>query len=451
MKFKQLKARIRSLSQWIPFTWNTFVWGILVWIAVKILYQPINKENAMDAQLPFVRLMGEFVAWFILGIVGLSVLSTVSTWLYFLWMYRNKKSALQVHFYTEEKNNRKKQFLEATLPYVLRPVLGFIKGRLVYDDGQLTEKFGLLSARLKKNSLLRDAIVGKSRIELPDIKEYQIKGSILFFEDLLRIISLPVQQKMGGTFYQAPNYLPEAQSDAAPKKTDDMDIRIEQLRKVEGEYLNYKDFESGDDVRRIVWKVYAKNRDLVVRIPERMEPYASHLYFYASFYNSIGNGIFGNDYYDEMLNFYKSNVWSIYQALEKKEWQIKYVPDQEFHLNHQSGDHERDERIISNSEWQKDLSTRSYFSAQKGTVLVISSLTDTKELAQLLDECNHSVQIIYVPLSKIFRQYAALNWLKRIFFVPSPDRMSKLKSTWLFSPLRRQVLKNEKEIELLLK
>ncbi|MFA6150164.1 MAG: DUF58 domain-containing protein [Chitinophagaceae bacterium] len=451
MKRKSLKNRILYVFQFVPFTWNTVFFGALFFASYKFLYIPITKENASDAQLPFIRLMASFVGWLILAIVLLSVLSTIATWLYFLWLRKQGKSKLELHFFSEEKGTRKKQFLEAALPKVIKPILGFVKGRLFYDNQQLTDRFTLLSSRRQKNNLLRDAITGKSRISLPDIKEYQIKGNIIFFEDMLQIISLPVSQQMGGNFYQSPKTLLEKVEDVAPKKTDTMDIRIDELRKVEGEFLNYKDFESGDDVRRIVWKVFAKNRELVVRIPERMEPYASHLYFYASFFSSINTNILGNDYFAEMLNFYKTNVWSVYEELQKKEWKIRYIPDQEFTINENANEQERDERIVSNSDWQSTFSTRSYFSPKKGTVLVISSLTDPKELAQILEESDTSVRIFYVQLSQIFHQYVALNWIKNLFFIPAPDRLSKLKNKWIFSPLRRQILKNEKQIEALLK
>lgn len=451
MKLKQLKNRIRIYAQWIPFTWNTLIFAIICWALFRFLHQPITKENASDAQLPFVRLMGAFVAWLFIGLVLLSVLSSLVAWLHFLWLRQKNKSSLQVHFYTENKNDQKRQFLEASLPHSLRPILGFVKARLYYDDGQLTDKFALLSSKLRKKSLLREAISGKSRIQLPDIKEYQIKGGIIFFEDLLNLISLPVRQQMGGNFYQAPDSIEQSADEVSPKQTNTMDIRIEQMRKVEGEYLNYKTFESGDDVRRIVWKVFAKNRELVVRIPERMEPYASHLNFYASFYNNIGGEALHSNYLAEMLNGYKQQVWSIYKALQQKEWQVKYLPDQEFHLSETLTEQERNERIISNSQWQKDLSTSQYFSTKKGTVLVVSSLSDPNDLARILDEADSSLQIFYVPLSQIFKQNVGLHWLANILFVPAPDRLSRLKSRWIFSPFRRQLLKNEKEIEKILR
>lgn len=424
--------------------------ALLALLSYRLLYRPQPKEADPDAIRPFILLMGSFVLWFLAALVFLSVISAIVSWLYFLWLRRKGKSAFDISFQIDQqKNGKRKLFLEALLPGVFRPVLGFVKGRLLYDDNQMTEKFALLSSRRKKNSLLRDAITGRSRVGLPDIREYTIKGGFVYFEDLLQLISLPVPQRIAGHFYQPPTALDRETATAAPKKTDTMDIRIDQLRKVEGEHLNYKSFESGDDVRRIVWKVYAKNRDLVVRIPERLEPYASHLYFYASFHDGLQTMVAGNDYMSELLNFYKNNVWGIYEALLRQEWQIRYIPDQQFTTGEELSEKERNELIISNSLWQQHTPVQDYFKPKTGSVLVISSLTDPKALAALLDECDNSVQIYYIKLSLAFRQLVPLGWLSRVLFLPPKERLSRLKSNWLFTPLRRQLLKREKELERL--
>jgi hypothetical protein len=445
------KSRINLFLQWIPFTWNTFFLVILFFVSKHFLYLPINKENASNALLPLIRMMAYFVALLFISVIVLSILSTIFSCLYYLWLRKNKKSLLEINFYSVNKNNQKKQFLEVILPNVIKPLLGYVKARLVYDDQKLSEPFGLFSAHYKKNSLKRLAITGNNRLELPDIKEYQIKYSILFFEDLFQIISIPIHQKLMGTFYKTPEVFDANIEDVSPKQAETLDIRIDQLKKVEGDLWNYKTFESGDDVRRIVWKVFAKNRDLVVRMPEQMEPYASNLNLYASFYTSINPTIIGTDYFAEMLNYYKKNLWSIFSELLKKELKIKYLPDQEFHLPDNLNESEIVERIISNSVWQQDFRVNNYFSSKKGSVLVISSLSDIKDLQQIVQEADKTIQIIYIPLSKIFHQYLALHWIKSLFFIAAPDRLSKLRRNWIFSPLRRQILKNEKEIEALLK
>ena len=53
-----------------------------------------------------------------------------------------------------------------------------------------------------------------------------------------------------------------------PKSTKNDDVRTNQLRKISGEWLEYKKYEATDDIRRIVWKVFAKNKELIVRKQE---------------------------------------------------------------------------------------------------------------------------------------------------------------------------------------
>jgi len=268
---------------------------------------------------------------------------------------------------------------------------------------------------------------------------------------MLHLFSLAAAQPLSGQFYQPPVLTEEQDREVYPKKTETMDVRIEQLRRVEGEYLNYKDFESGDDVRRIVWNVYARNRELVVRVPELYEPYASHLYFYASFHAAVKAQWLNEGYLKEMLNYYKNNIWTVYDTLSKKEWQMRYIPDQSFNVPEQLSDAERNARIISNSDWHTDKPLNEYFNPRQGAVICISSLTDPQELQTLLERCDASTVVYFVKLSSVFRHFIAWNWFKRLIFLPPKDRLNKLRSRWTFSPMRLQIQKREKEIEEILR
>ncbi len=156
-------------------------------------------------------------------------------------------------------------------------------------------------------------------------------------------------------------------------------IRIDEMRKVEGEFLNYKNFETNDDVRRIVWKIYAKNKELVVRIPETNDPYASHVYFYASFYNNISNDFY-KKFNDVFLNSYKTIVWNVFEQLYSQNNSIKYITDQEVKSVYADDELQKIKYIISTSVWQQSKDIASYFNNQYGSVICISSLTDAKQL-----------------------------------------------------------------------
>ncbi|HYD22415.1 MAG TPA: DUF58 domain-containing protein [Flavipsychrobacter sp.] len=452
MDRKEIKRRIRYYLQYFPFTLNTLLCGLAVFFAFKLLYKPINpKKGDISPFLPFILLMAKMAFWFVTGLILLSLLSTVASWIYFMYLDGKRKSGLEVEFTMETvKGKKNKLFLNAMVKGIFRPLLGFVKGRLFYDNYEMTDRFSLLSNKLKERSWQRAAIVGRSRLELPDIKEYQLKGGFVYFQDMLHIFSLAVAQPISGHFYQPPVLAEDDDREVYPKKTEQMDVRIEQMRRVEGEPLSYKDFEAGDDVRRIVWKVYAKNRELVVRIPEMFEPYASHLYFYASFHAAVKAAWLNEGYLKEMLNYYKNYVWTVYDTLSKKEWEMRYMPDQTLTVPEHLTEAEKSARIISNSSWHADKSVAMYFKPKQGAVLCISSLVDPEELRNVISQCDASTVVYFVKVSRVFRHFVAWNWVKRLIFLPPKDRLSKLRGTWVFSPIRLQIQRREKEIESIL-
>jgi hypothetical protein len=449
---KQFRWRARYLMQYFPFTLNTVLCALAIYTTYKLLSKPTDpKKGDVSPFLPFILLMAKMAFWFVAGLILLSLLSTLASWVYYLYLSRKKGNRMQVEFTMDTvKGKKNKLFLNALIEGAYRPLLGFVKGRLFYDNYEMTDRFSLLSNKLKEKSLMRAAITGRSRLELPDIKEYELKGGFVYFQDMLHIFSLAVAQPVNGHFYQPPVLEEDDDRDVYPKKTEQMDVRIEQMRRVEGEQLNYKDFEAGDDVRRIVWKVYAKNRELVVRIPEMFEPYASHLYFYASFHASVKTQWLGEGYLKEMLNYFKNYVWTVYDTLSKKEWEMRFIPDQSLTVPEHLTEAEKTARIISNSNWHTDRSVSQYFKPRQGAVLCVSSLAAPEELRNILSQCDASTVVYFVRVSRVFRHFVAWNWLKRLVFLPPKDRLSKLRGTWTFSPIRIQIQRREKEIEAIL-
>lgn len=452
MNLKQLKRRLQAAWQYFPLTPNALLCGAAAWLGWRLLYQPVPKGEIPSSFTPFVILLGKLIFWFALAIVLLSLISTLAAYAYYLWIQHKHQTLLQLEFELEQRPNKKNRlYLIATLPGALRPLLGFIKGRLWYDDYMLTDSFALLTKKQKVNLSSGAAASGKNRLYLPDIREYEIKGGFIYFQDMLHIFSLAAAQPLTGHFYQPPTLTGAYHNEVNPKKTETLDVRIDQLRRVEGEYLNYKDFENGDDIRRIVWKVYAKNRELIVRVPELYEPYASHLHLHASFYAAVKTAWLSDDYLSEMLNYYKNCVWTIYDTISAKDWEVRYIPDQLIQLPEQLSNQEQVARTITNSNWHTDKNLLQYFNPRTGAVLIISSFTDPAELSELLNRCDNTTVIYFIRTSRIFRSLAPLHWLASIIIRPATDRLSRLRSRWLLAPLRPQVLKREKELKEILR
>src|SRR5665647_2783620 len=284
---------------------------------------------------------------------------------------------------------------------------------------------------------------------LKNIKEYDISSGIIYFEDFFQFFSFTSQLSVNSNFYTQPLKAATPKVIVQPKKTEDTNTRIEEMRKVEGEFLNYKNFENNDDVRRIVWKIYAKNKELVVRIPETNDPYASHIYFYASFYNATSNDVY-EEFNEIFLDNFKTIIWNVYEQLYKQNENIQYIPDQETKTFYADDKFQKVNYIISTSSWQKQNDLHNYFNKQYGSLLCISSLTDSKQLEEILDKSGNSLTIIFVQLSKSFANVNVVDWLQWVFVKPEKKSSEKLQLAFNLSPLRRKILENEKVIKEML-
>lgn len=408
-----------------------------------------NKEEAeLNSFLPLVLLLAKVALIILAVVVGISLISTIVAFLIFRSGNKGKRALFQLNLATAAEQGNTVR-IQPSLSNTWRPLLGYISGRLILNDNRLSEPFVLASTQFKKNSLRVASVYGNNTMSFPDIKEYQVSGTLLYFEDMLRLIRLPLRQQQPGSFFNPPRSGTHQEPAVQPQAVQEQEVRIEQLRNVPGDYLNYKQFEYGDDVRRIVWKVYGKNRELIVRNPEVRNPYASRIEMYASFHNSLFTMIPDSVITNTLLNTYKNAVWSIYRSLsEQQEWELIYVPEQSF-PRHFDDPAEKVAYLIAQSEWQNDTRIEQYFDLKKGTVYCIHSLTDAAELETFLANGGAEKFIYMCYLSDAFKQ-AGRSWIKRIFFYDE-DREDKKQASWLLSPLKARILKNEAALTRILK
>ncbi len=223
---------------------------------------------------------------FIAAVFIISFLTAVIPWLFFLINKKSGKVFIKVTTASKKNSISEKQKVSISINPIFRPLFGYIRMRLYYDE-DISPKFSLINNQAK-TQFFSSSLNGIYNWPLPEIKEYKVNNTILYFEDMFQFFSFAASIPAKDNFFTQPDNNATSEIKVQPKKTEDTNVRIEQIRKVEGEFLNYKNFENNDDVRRIVWKIYAKNKELVVRVPETNDPYASHVYFYASYYNAMG-------------------------------------------------------------------------------------------------------------------------------------------------------------------
>ena len=445
MNIALIREKIRRAGFYIPFR----VHLLLLVIALLLAASWLRKNNAVPetAQTAIIDLFISVTFWFAFAILVVSFISAFIPWIIFLFSKKNQKSILKIG--TADRGNvTNQQQVEVHITNIIKPPFGYIRLRLLYDGNNVSPKFAPLALHPKYNFFPMHT-KGLYNWPLKNIKEYDINSGIIYFEDFFQFFSFTGKLPSNGNFFKGPPIKTTGPLVVHPKKTDETNKRIEEIRIVEGELLNYKNFETNDDVRRIVWKIYAKNKELVVRIPETNDPYASHIYFYASFYNAISNDAY-EEFNDVFLDNFKTVIWNIYDQLNRQNALIKYIPDQETKKNFANDPSLKTKYRITTASWQKQNALPDYFNKQYASLLCVSSLTDAAQLSEILDKPGKSLTVVFVQLSKSFANTSVINWLRWIFVKPEKKSTEKLQLSFNLSPLRKKVLENEKQIKQML-
>jgi hypothetical protein len=451
MKVSVLKQRLSYILQQSPITLYALVIILLTalgyyWLRHSIL---IEDKDALYSYRPILNIILKSTLGVLTILLAFSFLSVTVAWLYFIINKNNNTVQLDYDFNAGSANSTG-NWIQAQLTKAYRPLLGAVGVRFLFKEGTRSDVM-LFNSRMKKkgNPFISRGVALQQTLPWEDIKLYQITGLVVYFQDLFHLFSYPVTIKQPNQFQLLPHNIAVPLTSVPPLVTEQMEQRIDTPKKVEGEYLNYKKYESGDDVRRIVWKVYAKNRELMIRMPEVYNPYASHITLYASFYCEAPNTDI--DLATTLLNRYKNQVWSLFQRLQEGAHEVRFISDQASQGQEQWSAAGAIQRIIAASAWQSVHDLQSYYTSNNTTVLCISSFNTPEEVETLLSNSNNKSTIYFSKLSLTFNSSIAKYWLSNLLLLSPKDKVKRLSGAWFISATKRTVLRQEAAIEQLLK
>ncbi|MBL7852659.1 MAG: DUF58 domain-containing protein [Cyclobacteriaceae bacterium] len=450
MSTPTLSGFLRKASFWTHHAgvrWTLFLSLAAFWFLMSWLRNEYGQE---DSTLWLViRLFALLVQWMLIGLVVFSTASALAVWLHFRYLLKRKAASFDVHFGDGQKAEAGWVPIVISLQgQIFRPLLGTVQAQLVFADKQLSLPVVLDQNQTRSRQLWRSGIRGRGRTWLHDRGIHDVEHVLITFVDMLSLVSLPVTIDAVQQVYTLPRAQAPQRVVAQPHSTEEQKHRIDVPKRVEGEYVNYKEFETGDNIQRIVWKIYAKSGQLVVRIPEIKDPYASHLYFYVSYYNGLKReeGAFEK----EMLNVYKDYVRSLFEALSRNGYEVRIPADQEVPHLAGVGEKKRELFQITAADWQQSNTPAAFVSPGKAAFVCLPSLVPASEVAALMKRLPEAVPMVVVKLSEAIPSPFRFT-VKDIFFAPEPQPADKLSKPWLVSGLRRDLLRNEKELESLLR
>lgn len=444
-RLKNASLVLKQAGIYVPVTWYFVLFLAFGGLVFRWLMQQQDVPGNAYGEIFTLLLKVAVVCASILLTWGL--VSVLVPFLFFMIKKRRRKVHCKLESTKAYPSNgsRQQQTLRLQISPILKPLLGFVKLRLLYDLEHFSEKFSLA----EKSGIKWNKLEGTYDWPLPQIREYHVNQVIVYFEDLFQFFSFTVTLDIHDRFFTRPDKQASQSFSLNPRKTEETNVHIDEMKKVEGEHVNYKHFEANDDVRRIVWKIYAKNKELVVRMPEILDPYASHLCLYASFHTrfAVEDSAVATQ---PFLDYYKNTIYSTYEQLVKQGFEVQYIPDQPIQQNWAAEDAQVISRLVSTAHWQHQQDVTSYVKPEDAGIVLLSSLNDAEETERLVSRYGNHVSFVLVRLSNSMKQQEVRDWLRWLFVQHEPNTYERLRAQWQVSKLRRSILANEKRIARLL-
>lgn len=382
-----------------------------------------------------------------LMLVGFATVFFPFVWLWFT--YRQRK----LHVLLESpliQPGGMQQELRFEIKPLWQPLFGQVYFRLMYDKGQARSARFTLVRKENRIGFAGNTQLGWYRWPLPGIREYEIDTMVIYMEDFFHFFRLAIPVKVNQSFFTHPTQAGGNDIKIEPGKTEAEDIRIPDWRRVQGEWLQYKHFESNDDVRRIVWKIYARNRELVVRSPETLNPFASHVSMYVSFFNDL-NGEPSQTLHHSCLDFYKAACYTLYKEIEQQGLRIRYFSDQDETGKTLQGQEAQIEYRLATAHWQHTTRLEEFVNLKDASLLCISSLCNPDDLTNIIGHLPMGLTIVFVPLTMAAPAPKGVNLLKWLWVETENEPAYRVKLSWFVSPARRRMVHNENKIIAILK
>ncbi len=437
-------AKIRYWSVYTIFRWQFIfialcMWAVYTWLVLNV------KNTGTDE---WIRIAQWLQVLFLSTIVlmGFSILTLLISWFVFLRQMKSGRMKLSVQLPEDKTHEAGTVPIEAKITNILRPILGTVEVRIVFP-GMLVSQRILLDENKKTWLAPYNTVAGTSTLDLHHRGLHDIEEIQVILTDMMKLVCIPITLHSQNRLLTIPKQLKEQTFPIFPSATEEQDVRINIPKRVQGEFLSYKDFESGDDIRRIVWKIYARSGELVVRVPETRDPYASHVYICTGFYNTLITE-FDDLAGRELLNVYKDSLRQVYDAVCRNQHSVRLIKDQEEQKDAPNTDVSKDLYFLSTAHWQSDQLPHENFVNPKTAVICLSSATPVEEIENLFGKLALHVPVMVFGLSDALGPAFKFKF-RNVFFKPKEHPLSEVRKSWWISPLRKRLKLNEDRIRKL--
>lgn len=418
--------RFRFYAMYWPLQWS---FGGVLLIALGIYYflqQHVGDKNYTGDVL---LLAGKIVGGVALLLLAFSLCMLLFALLFFIG---NQK---KVHAFW----NKKQLVVEG----LVQPLLGFVRVHLLHQFQQSSEML-LLMPHSNAGVFFFKGSMASSPLSPSDVvRAESIDGMMIHFEDPFRFFSvsfyIPIQLER--------LRLPDAEAASSSWLTllhpDRAEQHTQTVQRRPGDWFRLKTFESGDDVRRVVWRLYAKHHELMVRQQDDQHPYGDALRVITLFDSKWNLGAHpALSMYLETR--YKQKVFALLCGLLNEGATIDWRTLSTDWVNHISI--ERLGEALSRGTWETSEMLTPPNSTPIPSLVFLSSIADVFTLEKLAKQWPNTLFV----LIDVFDTMHHRSWRKRLnalFVKPHSMGATTLLDRWWRHPMRGRMLKNRKQLQ----
>lgn len=439
MKHKLISS-VFFYAQFVPLKRNGFIFLFFTFLLFLFLRKEYYGEESQF--IPFLDVFTWLLGIFAGLIIGFGLLYTLFCWSYLALKSKKLNVGFSIGLEDGQKGVAGVVPVKLSLSKVMLPIIGYLKTWVVFEDMEIVGPVVVNKFSGGWRDLLSKE--GTANLHLTKRAQYRIRGYLFSFEDYLQFFRFSFFKGAKKAFYLYSQQREVSSVDIPPSKAREELEKVKTSKRVEGDFLNYKDFESGDDVRRIVWKIFAKNKELVVRIPEVINPYASHVHLFASFQNSILAS--DSKYAVGMLDYYKDIIFNTCLQIEKSGRMVEFSMDQVVSEGLIVDKKDQLAYFLSCAKWKSEPLDKQFPSISVSSVVCVSSMVPSDQLEELIGK--RAVILFIVQVSRYLDQQNLFSWTNMILRTEKQSELSKLR--WMLSPQRRKIKNNERKIVQLL-
>jgi hypothetical protein len=427
----------KKIQLYSPLRLNFFV-VLIALVVLQIFLGKLQQSASTDgiAYANVFNLMWLIASRVFAAITIVMLISVLLSWL----LFNNKQSNVQLSFIEHSTDNLHRTALHVLVQKITMPLMGVVQAALHFNNKEYSPIFNLSSSN--KLAWWRRAINSEVQFNMPISKTYHVEFALFLFRDAFGFFCLHKKVPAQNTLLHLPPSKTE-HINLQPNTSSEAIQRVPQQRRIDGDFLRFKKFDTGDDTRRIVWRIFARNKDLQVRTPEIFNPFADELRFYPSFYTTISLSL-QDELLQVLLTKYKSAIYGLIKGFQGNDTKLVLHSDQQHSKPTQADAHTTS--TIVDSEWHSKMPLQFFASTRKKCLICIHSLSNPEDAQQYLSTCTKDTEIVYVDLASVIRTSPVKTLIEKIFLIPSEDYIKQLSNTWSAHSLSRKIQNNEKEL-----